>query len=81
MRGSGLEGDHVTEGGAGDGEEHGGLVQKILDTKKKDQEAASSSTTAKTAVTIVSCATVPALSHKYIQEYVYSVYIYRICTI
>ena len=49
MRTAGLEADHLTEGGSG--AEHGGLVQKILDTKKRDET--SSTSAAKTAVTIV----------------------------
>ena len=58
-RGSNLSGDAGAEG-----EEHGGLVQKILETKKTDEQA-SSAAAAKTTVTIVSVFEAVFLQHKY----------------
>ena len=58
-RGSNLGGDAGEEG-----EAHGGLVQKILETKKTDEQASSSSA-AKTTVTIVSVFEEVILQHKY----------------
>ena len=52
--GNGYSGDvpgAMGDVGSGGGEEHGGLVQKILETKNKDDSAA---TSAKTQVTVVS---------------------------